>query len=139
MSSGASPAESYITLQLEENITIDAGSGTDSFFHGTNMASIVEVTDTCTFVLEAGAKLTNGYGVYPVFIRWYGRFEMNGGEISNCKRRVCSVYIPGDGSGHKGPGTFIYRDGVFRDNDGGGLVYAEGSDGGYRLYYEYGE
>jgi hypothetical protein len=105
-----------ITLQLEENITIDAVGGADPNFPGKYMTGIIGVAGaSCTFVMEQGSKLTNGKGLYPVVLGdsniSEGRFEMRGGEISNCKRTLCAIYIPYE------KGTFLYYDGVFKDND----------------------
>lgn len=118
-SSGDGKGVSNITLQLEENITIDAAGGADQNFP----ESIVAVGDSCTFVMENGSKLTNYRGRYssevhtsghPVDLMWDGRFEMRGGEISNCKWIKCAVFIAASNSDGS---TFLYYDGTFRDND----------------------
>jgi hypothetical protein len=137
-SSGNPTGASYITLQLEENITIDAAGGADQGFYHEEMLSVVEVTDTCTFVMEQGSKLTNGRTVNPVTIGGAGTFEMRAGEISYFKIKDCAVYFSatdatGNNYGKNGKGIFKYHypSGVFKDNDSS-LVHSPYTN--YHLY-----
>ena len=119
---GYAYGNSYITLQLEENITIDAAGGTDPHFPDTYyMTRIVSVANNCTFVMEPGSKLTNGMSVYPVGIEWNGAFVMNGGEISHCKKNQYAVRRSSNTNS-----TFTYNDGLFLDNDSN-YVYTAGA------------
>ncbi|MDR2344188.1 MAG: hypothetical protein LBD86_06645 [Spirochaetaceae bacterium] len=110
---------SGITLQLEENITIDAAGGKDPNFPCGNMNTIVDVTgSTCTLILKQGARLTNGEGVVPVTIGENGTFEMRGGEISYCKNKDHAIYFSKTTDSNSVPvGTFRYYSGIFKDND----------------------
>ena len=77
---GYAYGNNYITLQLEENITIDAAGGADPHFPDTYyMTRIVSVANGCAFVMEPGSKLTNGLSVFPVGVELNGTFVMNGG------------------------------------------------------------
>jgi hypothetical protein len=138
--------DSYITLQLEENITVDAAGGTDGYFPSVDMVNMIGIAHSCTFIMEAGSKLTNyradgsstRYAPVGIVndggITGYGNgiFEMRGGEISNCKNCIAAVYIVQGSGSAVGPGKFIYRGGDFNDNDPGGMIYVGGY--GYRLY-----
>jgi hypothetical protein len=137
--SGNSTKYSSITLQLEENITIDASGGKDSNFPHEYMSSIVEVTGACTFIMKEGSKLTNGRGVYAVTVGGHysyensnytvygGRFEMRGGEISSFTGNIYVIYLSVNHATLT-IGTFGYAAGVFKDNDSS-LVH--------RPYYDY--
>ena len=136
---GNSTTKSGVTLQLEENITLDAAGGKDSNFPSEKMNSVVAVTGACTFIMEQGSKLTNGNGVYPVTVGGHyscensaytvhgGRFEMRGGEISYFKNINYAVYLSVDHATLT-IGLFRYGGGVFKDNDSN-LVH--------RPYYSY--
>ena len=134
---------SSITLQLEENITIDASGGKDPNFPGesesSKMNSVVAVTGASTFIMKEGSKLTNGSGVYAVTVGGHysyessaytvhdGRFEMRGGEISSFKGVSYVIYLSVNHATLT-IGTFGYAAGVFKDNDSS-LVH--------RPYYDY--
>jgi hypothetical protein len=103
-----------ITLQLEQNITID-GVGLTKGNNSPNFANVVYAANSCAFVMKAGSKLTGANGLtQPVYVG-YGTatFEMDGGEISGCKKNDYVIYIHTNNTG----GKFIYRGGVFFNND----------------------
>jgi hypothetical protein len=100
LSIGPQDSSSYVpndlAVHLENNITIDAGGGTNQYFPNQMadpyIASMVAVSRGNTLVMEAGSKLTN-YTYTPPSTRYYyntavsvlpgGVFAWRGGEISN--------------------------------------------------------
>jgi hypothetical protein len=122
----------HLEIRLEKNITIDAGSGTNPYFPNRSkpplIASMVNISEGNTLVMEAGSKLTNySYTVAqgPLFqmtavtLRG-GVFELRDGEISNILGHGNIVFCY-DGSSSGGAyhtGTFIYYNGVFSGNTG---------------------
>jgi hypothetical protein len=127
-----------ITLQLEENITIDAASmipvtsGNEPWHF-----NVVYAANSCVFVMKPGSKLVRANGLQPVFIGvTTGRFEMDGGEISGCRKKDSAVYIAQSNSGGKrSDNKFVYRGGAFIDNTCS-MIYVSG--GGYNklMYYD---
>ncbi|MDR1148798.1 MAG: hypothetical protein LBK66_09225 [Spirochaetaceae bacterium] len=113
-----------ITLQLEDNITIDgeglaAGSSSPGWFN------VVYAGNGCAFVMKAGSKLTGANGIHPVYIDFdTGKFEMDGGEISNCKNNAYAVYLA-DFNSKRSQNMFIYRGGTFFNNDSN-IIYVGG-------------
>lgn len=109
----------HIALHLEENITIDAGGGTDQYFpspEGPDIRSMVSVAGNCSFVMEPGSRLVNYNGgshsnvarFCAVLVYNNGCFEMNGGELADIDGRI--VCLQTDAA------RFIYRDGTFTNN-----------------------
>jgi hypothetical protein len=127
-----------ITLQLEENITIDAesmipvtaGNSIEDF-------NVVYAANSCVFVMKAGSKLVRANGLHPVFIGvTTGRFEMDGGEISGCRKKGSVVFIAPSVSGsRRSENRFIYRSGVFFDNTCS-MIYVSGIGYNKLMYYD---
>ncbi|MDR1256144.1 MAG: hypothetical protein LBJ86_00155 [Spirochaetaceae bacterium] len=116
---GSYPAVDYnITLQLEENITID-GEGVIASTNSSDWFNVVYAANSCVFVMKAGSKLTRANGIHPVYIGFgNGSFEMDGGEISECRKKDYVIYIPYIKNGQEeSAGKFIFRGGVFFNND----------------------
>jgi hypothetical protein len=114
-----------ITLQLEDNITID-GEGLAAGSNSSGWFNVVYAGNGCTFVMKTGSKLTGANGIHPVYIDFdTGKFEMDGGEISECKNNKYAVYISADNSDKRSSNKFIYRGGTFFNNDSN-IIYVGG-------------
>ncbi|MDR0730657.1 MAG: hypothetical protein LBF63_03245 [Treponema sp.] len=129
-SGGSSNGLNHIALHLEENITIDAGGGTDQYFpgaSGNNIRSMVSVDKNCSFVMEPGSRLRNYAGVIlatisdfcAVLVYKGGLFEMNGGELADIRCGINLVCLWDNTS------RFVYRAGTFSGNNSNfiGLYY----------------
>jgi hypothetical protein len=123
--------KNYLAVHLENNVTIDAASGTDPNFPTMSNAvpqiiSMVAVGWGNTLVMEAGSKLTNYTVLTPISVFAYyqtavdiepgGFFEWRGGEISNILGYDNIIFCnDGDGTGMPA-GRFTYYSGVFSGN-----------------------
>jgi hypothetical protein len=131
VSSASYYEKNYLAVHLENNIPIDAASGTDPYFptlsnNPPRIISMVAVGWGNTLVMEAGSKLTNytvpeqssfyQYELTAVMIEPGGFFEWRGGEISNIRGYANIIFCDdGDGSGMPA-GRFTYYSGVFSGN-----------------------
>jgi hypothetical protein len=123
---GSNPTSYSISLQLEDNITID-GEGLLMGNNEKERSNVVGVANGCVFVMKAGSKLTNANKINPVYVAYdTGKFEMDGGEISNCKNREYAVYVSANNSGQRSQNMFIYHSGSFLNNDSS-LIYVGGA------------
>ena len=111
--------KNHLALHLED-LTIDAEEGADGNFPGSlgpRISSMVYVGPNCALVMEEGSKLTgfNGSGFsgyYPVYLYYYGRFELNGGALTSMTEipaLIGMAYVAYQNS------VFIYRSGTITD------------------------
>ena len=114
-----------VTLVLDENITLQGKSDSDSNF------APVSVSDGGVLEMKEGAKIighrTAGYGGGGVLVGGNGTFTMNGGTISGNTASGSSSY--GGGGVYMGGGTFTMSGGTISkntavDHGGGVIVYS---------------
>ncbi|MDR3356413.1 MAG: hypothetical protein LBO04_04415 [Spirochaetaceae bacterium] len=137
----ASNGLNHIALYLEDKITVDAAGGTDLNFPGLgpNIRDIISVGKNGIFVMEEGSRLTNyvqggsytGVSVSAscaVMVYAEGRFEMNGGEITNIKSGPNVICLDNSNA------IFVYRAGAISGNDSN-LVGTRTASPSLRPYY----
>jgi hypothetical protein len=113
-----------IALQLERDITIDAGDGEDPLFpssESNGTREMIFVGERGLFILGEGSKLTRynttGLSSSLPLISSYGSTEMNGGAITDCT--IGGNWFPISGN-------FIYRSGIFSGNNFDSPAFTEG-------------
>jgi hypothetical protein len=140
--SGSRAGLNHIDLHLEENITLDAGGGADPNFPNiTYMDNFLSASQNCTIVMEPGSKLTNYVGgvsggavglTCPVNMKG-GTFELRGGELSACTNILALIYLD-QYTNNNMYSEFIYRSGVFHDNDSNAIFMYNGGITAYKHY-----